>query len=153
MSTPATKRSSRSKRERRVVVGVDGSEGSQRALDWAAGEAARLGAVLEIHAAYGSGYVFLTPGDVKHVLDEILEKATAQVAAVEPGLTTRGFGHDGSAVAALVEATRGAELLVIGSRGLGGFRGLLLGSVSQQCALHAHCPVLIVRPTEPGPPG
>lgn len=54
---------------------------------------------------------------------------------------------EGNAAACLLEASKGAELLVVGKRGLGGFRGLLLGSVSQQCVLHAACPVVVVPAT------
>jgi nucleotide-binding universal stress UspA family protein len=145
MSGSESPKESGAERSHRIVVGVDGSEDSNGALTWAAAEAARLGAVLEIHAAYGTGHSFVTETDVKRYVDAILEHACADVAALEPDVVVKGFGHDGAAVPALVRASCGADLLVVGSRGRGGFKGLLLGSVGQQCALHAHCPVLIVR--------
>jgi nucleotide-binding universal stress UspA family protein len=135
----------------RLVVGVDGSEGSQTALEWAAAEAGRTGAVIEIHAAYSPGYAFLTPSDVQRVLQEMIENATSHISSIAPDLMTKGIAHEGPPGAALVDASYGANLLIVGSRGLGGFAGLLLGSVSQQCVLHAHCPVLVVRPAEERP--
>jgi nucleotide-binding universal stress UspA family protein len=153
VTTPARHHRHRSTNGHRVVVGVDGSEGGWRALESAAHEAARLGALLELHAAYGTGYVFLTPHEVELHLNHLLQDAAAQVAQLEPGLVVKTFAHEGDPVKALVEASFGADLVVVGSRGLGGFAGLLLGSVSQQCALHAHCPVLIVRNTEEVPTG
>lgn len=148
MSAAPQQQRRRRSAEHRVVVGVDGSEGATRALEWAASEADRTGALLELHAAYGPGYVFITPKEVKEVLNQTLEKAAAHVAADHPEVVTKTFAHEKAPVQALLEASYGAQLLVVGSRGLGGFKGLLLGSVSQQCAVHAHCPVLIVRPTE-----
>jgi nucleotide-binding universal stress UspA family protein len=61
-------------------------------------------------------------------------------------LTVVGVTHQEHPASALIEASDGADLLVVGSRGLGGFRGLLLGSVGHQCVLHARCPVVIIRP-------
>lgn len=139
-------------RSPRVIVGVDGSEASRKILAWAAAEAARLEAVLEIHTAFGSGQAFTSSTEVKEYLEVILEKAAAEATALEPNVSVKTFGHDGAPASALVQASLGADLLVVGSRGLGGFTGLLLGSVSQQCAMHAHCPVLIVRPSESRPP-
>lgn len=130
----------------RVVVGVDGSPGADLALRYAAGEAARLGDVLEVHAAYGSGYVYLTPTEAVESLKPILEAAEARARDVAPGVEVLTFSHDGSPARALIDASEGADLLVVGSRGRGGFAGLLLGSVSQQCVSHAHCPVTVVPP-------
>jgi nucleotide-binding universal stress UspA family protein len=132
----------------RVVVGIDGSEGSNRALEWAATEAVRRGAVLEAHTSYGPGYVFITPHEVHQAMQHLLDKAESHVVDLAPGLAFKGVIHEGSAAKFLIEASKGADLLVVGSRGLGGFSGLLLGSVSQQCSLHAHCPIVIVRPPE-----
>jgi len=134
--------------DHRVVVGIDGSEGSNRALEWAAVEAARRGAVLEAHTSYGLGYEFVTPKEVHEAMQHVLDEAERHVADLAPGLAFEGVIHDGPPAKFLIEASTGADLLVVGSRGLGGFRGLLLGSVSRQCSLHAHCPLMIIRPAE-----
>src|ERR1019366_2592894 len=132
----------------RVVVGIDGSEGSNRALEWAATEAAQSGAVLEVYAVYGPGYVFVTPQEVQHAMQRLLDDAVKHAADVAHGIAFKGGIQAGSAGPDLLEASKGADLLVVGSRGRGGFSGLLLGSVSQQCSLHSHCPIVIVRPPE-----
>jgi nucleotide-binding universal stress UspA family protein len=132
----------------RVVVGVDGSEGSNRALEWAAAEAARRGAILEAHTSYGQGYAFITSQEVHQAMQHLLDEAANHIADLAAGVTFKGVVHEGSAAKFLIEASEGADLLVVGSRGLGGFSGLLLGSVSQQCSLHAHCPIVIVRAPE-----
>jgi nucleotide-binding universal stress UspA family protein len=132
----------------RVVVGIDGSQASYRALEWAAAEAARTGAVLEAHASYGSDYLFISSEEVEAVMRKVLDQAANHVAAFAPGVSLKGFTHDELPAKILINASKGADLLVVGSRGHGGFSGLLLGSVSQQCALHAHCPVVIVRAPE-----
>lgn len=131
--------------EHRIVVGFDGSEAGQRALDWAAGEAARMGAVLDVHTAYDPGYEFATRDDIRRSMERIIEAATKRVAEIAPEVVVTSCIHEQSPVACLIEASRGAELLVVGTRGLGGFKGLLLGSVSQQCASHALCSVTVVR--------
>ena len=132
----------------RIVVGIDGSVGGDRALEWAAAQAARCGAVLEGHASYDPGYVFISRQEVQMSLQKALDKAAAHVAEIAPGVTFKGVTHEGAAAKDLIDASKGADLLVVGSRGLGGFAGLFLGSVSQQCALHAHCPIVIVHPSE-----
>jgi len=129
----------------RIVVGVDGSENADRALDWAAAQAERTGVVLEIRTSYGPGYVFVTPSEVDQAMRRVLDAATARAAKVAPKVVIEQKSHEGSPATDLIEASDGADLLVLGSRGLGGFRGLLLGSVSHQCSLHARCPVVIVR--------
>jgi nucleotide-binding universal stress UspA family protein len=146
--TTTTTEPERAAASHRVVVGIDGSHASDRALEWAAAEAARSGAVLEGHASYGSGYVFISSKEVHMALKKVVDQAAAHVADVAPGVTFTGVTHEGPAAKDLIDASKGADLLVVGSRGLGGFSGLLLGSVSQQCALHAHCPIVIVRPPE-----
>src|SRR5581483_5308474 len=126
------------------------------ALRWAADEARRRRAVLEIvhawHVPYAGGYPYLTgrydvalfERDARTVLDRALaEPALKGLPAVEPILVQEG------AARALLAAAKGADLLVVGSRGRGGFAGLLLGSVSQQVLLHAHCPVVIVPGASP----
>lgn len=133
---------------RRIVVGFDGSEGALLALDWAAAEAGRTDSVLEVHAAYPAGYSFVTSAEVREEMGRLAGHGVDHVHEVAPNVVTKAVGSDASPVATLVEASKGADLLVIGSRGLGGFRGLLLGSVSHKCAMHAHCPVVVVRPRE-----
>jgi nucleotide-binding universal stress UspA family protein len=130
------------------VVGIDGSRGSDRALEWAAAEAARTGAVLEGHSSYGAGYIYISREEVQIALRKVIDGAADHVADIAPGVTFKGVAHEGPAAKDLIDASKGADLLVVGSRGLGGFGGLLLGSVSRQCALHAHCPIVIVRPPE-----
>jgi len=130
----------------RVVVGIDGSPGADLALAHAAAEAARLGDVLEVHAAYGSGYAYLTPSEAVESLKPLLDGASSRAHQVAPEVPVVTVSHDGSPAEALIEASDGADLLVVGSRGRGGFVGLLLGSVSQQCVTHAHCPVTVVPP-------
>jgi nucleotide-binding universal stress UspA family protein len=130
---------------RRIVVGVDGSESASMALDWAAAEADRTGALLDIQTAYEPGYVHVTKDEIQRCMDVLVKEAAARVAELTPGVTTASGTHEESPAKVLIEASDGADLLVVGSRGLGGFKGLLLGSVSQQCSHHARCPVTIVR--------
>jgi nucleotide-binding universal stress UspA family protein len=140
-----------------IVVGVDGSEGAQAALAWAAAEArlrgARLRAVHAWHlpaAAYGSGG-FVPPvgatweDDLEEAAKAGLSAALDSAAETLAGLDVERRVVEGSAAVVLTEAAADADLLVVGSRGLGGFKELLLGSVGHQSAQHAPCPVVIVR--------
>lgn len=140
-----------------VVVGVDGSPGARAALEWAAAEArlrgARLRAVHAWHlpaAAYGSGG-FVPPvgmtweDDLEEAAKAGLEKTLDEAAATLSGIEVEHRVCEGSAAVVLTEAAEDADLLVIGSRGLGGFKELLLGSVGHQCAQRSPCPVVIVR--------
>lgn len=133
-----------------IVVGVDGSESSLHAVRWAATRAGRSGARLRlVHASeVPVGY---PPGVVDpHVLRTALEEQAhdwlhraAEVAGA--GLRVEEVVELAPAVPALVEESRDAALVVLGSRGLGGFTGLLLGSTSVGLAARAHCPVVVVR--------
>jgi nucleotide-binding universal stress UspA family protein len=136
-----------------IVVGVDGSPGSIAALRVALAEAQARDCSLKVvsawhvpAAAYQSGWVPLPidKQDYERIATAMLDKSLAAVAAELDGVPITPLAREGQPAEVLVEEAEGAELLVVGSRGLGGFRGLLLGSVSQQCAHHAHCPVLIV---------
>jgi len=142
----------------RIVVGIDGSEESRGALRWALAEAKLRGAALRVVHTWLYPHIAAGPG-MDPVLDtEVIENARAVATElVQAELATAGaaFGEvdveqavvEGAAAPTLIEAAKGADLLVVGSRGRGGFAGLLLGSVSQQCAHHAPCPVVIVPPT------
>jgi nucleotide-binding universal stress UspA family protein len=138
-----------------IVVGVDGSEHSDRALDWAINEARLRGAQLRLAVAWhmpptvysGPGYM---PALGSRDSFEQIAKEAADVAvkrARDAGVEADSVVREGQAAEVLVEEGANADMLVVGSRGHGGFGGLLLGSVSAQCAHHAHCPLVIVRPT------
>jgi nucleotide-binding universal stress UspA family protein len=116
-----------------------------KALDWAAAEAGRTGAVLEIETAYEPSYEFISRDEVQRTMDRRIEEAKARVADLALSVAISTGTHEESPAKVLIESSQGADLLVVGSRGLGGFKGLLLGSVSQQCSLHSHCPVTLVR--------
>lgn len=146
--TTSAKEAERAVPSHRVVVGIDGSPSSDRALEWAAAEAARTGAVVEGHASYGSGYLFLSSEEVEIAMRKAIDEAADRVADIAPGVSFKGVLHEGPPAKVLVEASKDADLLVVGSRGRGGLGDLLLGSVSWHCAQHAHCPIVIVRPTE-----
>lgn len=137
-----------------VVVGVDGSEGSSAALLWAAEEARRRDATLRVvHAwhlpttGYGSvGYVpTLTFEGMANEASAALRSQIVDVLGEHPAVRLEQQVVEGPAATVILDASRGAGMVVVGSRGRGGFSGLLLGSVSTHVAHHAHCPVVIVR--------
>lgn len=136
-----------------VVVGVDGSEPSRQALAWAVQEARRRNATLQVVHAWSypasAGYAPLPLASFADQASQVLSDAMGQVAELDPGVSAKGETRQEPAATALIELSEGADLLVVGSRGRGGFAGLLLGSVSQQCAAHAHCPVVVVRAHHP----
>lgn len=139
-------KSTTSAAQHRIVVGVDGSAESTRALKWAAGQAQRTHAVLEIHTVYVQGLLFVPPDEVAEINRQILDDATENAQGVAPTVTTQSVAHNNEVPAnVLIEASNGADLLVVGTRGEGGILGVALGSVSQKCSLHAHCTVVIVR--------
>lgn len=139
-------------RERLIVVGVDGSDSSKAALRWAIRQAKLTGATVEAVTAwrYPSAYGW-APVDGGGVVDiegsakETLTTALAEVAGLDPEVPVRPSVAEGHAAEVLVHAARGADLLVVGSRGHGGFTSALVGSVSLYCVLHARCPVLVLR--------
>jgi nucleotide-binding universal stress UspA family protein len=130
-----------------VAVGVDGSEGSLRALRWAAEEARRRDATLRVIKAWSymdqAGGEF-DPGysdaDARRELDAAVDSLGDAAAGVEIDLVA----VNDLPARGLLDAAEGADLLVVGSRGLGGFKGLLLGSVSTHVLHHATCPVVTV---------
>jgi nucleotide-binding universal stress UspA family protein len=136
----------------RIVVGVDGSEGSKNALRWAARQARYTGATLEavigweFPAFYGWAPAMSDDIDFGQPAERALTDTIDEVfGADRPSwLVTRVVCRHPAL--ALVEASQGADLLVVGSRGYGGFKDALLGSVSTYCVHHAHCPVTVIRP-------
>jgi nucleotide-binding universal stress UspA family protein len=136
--------------ERRIVVGVDGSPPSERALDWAVAEVQRTGAALHLVSAWtfpmALGYAFTTTvHEVQQSAQDVIDRAVAHVGEVAGDVTVTGETSEQAPAPALIAAAKGADLLVVGSRGLGGFQGLLIGSVSQYCTRHATCSVVVVR--------
>jgi nucleotide-binding universal stress UspA family protein len=131
---------------RRVVVGVDGSAGSRRALRRAALEALAHDATLEVVLAWGlldqPGGGFDPQYDEGAARDDLQRIVEDELDPEPPRIELRPVNDLPSR--ALLTAGEGAWTLVVGSRGLGGFKGLLLGSVSQQVVHHAPCPVMVV---------
>ncbi len=138
--------------ESRIVAGVDGSEGSKHALRWAARQAGFTGATLEVVTGWEYpaffGFAPAVPDDVDYaeLAGQALNDTIEEVFGADrpAGLATRVIAKHPAL--ALVEASDGAELLVVGSRGYGGFADALLGSVSTFCVHHANCPVTVIRP-------
>jgi nucleotide-binding universal stress UspA family protein len=140
-----------------IVVGVDHSDGAKDALRFALEEARLRDTPLRVIHAWQFGHLG-TAGiagglpavggnreEFRDAAIEALEATIREAIPDEGGVKVQGRAAEGAAAAVLVNESRGAELLVVGSRGHGGFARLLLGSVSQQCAQHAECPVVIVR--------
>jgi nucleotide-binding universal stress UspA family protein len=149
MSTPTTPTTAPS--GARIVVGVDGSVPSLDALRWAGRVGSALGLAIDAVACWsypanfgmGGGFVDYRPDvDAKRALDEAL----LTVFGPTPPAGLRASVREGYAANELIEASRDAEMLVVGSRGHGGFVGLLIGSVSAYCAEHAKCPVVVLHP-------
>ncbi len=136
--------------ERRIVVGVDGFESSRAALRWAIRQARRTGAVVEAviawHVPVGTGWI--PTADMPDYRDDafaVLTEAITEMCTVDPDIQVCPRVVKGQAGQVLVAAAEGADLLVVGSQGHGGLAEALLGSVSQYCAHHAPCPVVIMR--------
>jgi len=142
-----------------VVVGYDGSDASRDAVQWAAADAVARDAELLIIAAASvpmsaspMSFGVLSPNAIDDMLARVgshVEEQAAELAAVYPGLAARGKAVMGGASGALVDASEDADVVVVGSRGMGGFKGLLVGSVGVQVAEHAHCPAVVVRGPAP----
>jgi nucleotide-binding universal stress UspA family protein len=138
-----------------VVVGVDGSAGSVAALKWAAHYAEATGAtvqaILTWHYPTAAGVppVGVAPARVheesEHRMAEALGDAVSRAATAYPGARIEAKTLYGHPAETLIDASEKASLLVVGSRGHGAFRGMLLGSVSIHCVTGAHCPVVVVR--------
>jgi nucleotide-binding universal stress UspA family protein len=141
----------------RIVVGVDGSTTSRQALRWAAAEAELHDAELHVVSAWdvpamgagagmGAGWNIADSDELRGAAQSLVSNVVQEELGSNPSAKVRPSIARGSTANVLLEASKGADLLVVGSRGLGGFTGLLLGSVSSKMAHHASCPVVIVRP-------
>lgn len=138
---------------RRMVVGVDGSESARKALRWAVHEAevwgAELTAIAAAPMASGAGALAWLPAavDREQVLIDVrsgLDRAIAEATEGHSGITVCRHALDGNAAELMAEFSTAVDLVVVGSRGRGGFSGLLLGSTSQGVLSHAACPVMVV---------
>jgi nucleotide-binding universal stress UspA family protein len=153
-----------------IVVGIDGSPEAAMALEQAAQEAARRGATLRVVSVARMPEVWavplgmapptvpVRPGELPSAVRERTQASVDALFAAHPELarqiTVEVVAVSGNPATELVEQSKSADLLVLGHRGLGGLASAFLGSVGLNCVLHAHCPVLIVRPTrraEPDP--
>ncbi|HEY5050310.1 MAG TPA: universal stress protein [Acidothermaceae bacterium] len=135
---------------KRIVVGVDGSPESKAALRWAARIAPTIGCSIDAIMAWdypaSYGWVMAPDGwpieeDSAATLQSIIDEVFGELRPVN----LRAVCQQGAARTVLLDTSKDAEMLIVGSRGHGGFSGLLLGSVSAACAEHAHCPVLVVH--------
>lgn len=136
----------------RIVVGVDGSPASVKALEWALGQAEATGASVEavqaweVPVMYGTGMMVLPGGEeFDKAAKQSLEAAVGQASRTRPGVPVETHAVGGHPAKTLLDMAADADLLVVGSRGHGGFVGTLVGSVSQYCVAHAKCPVVVVR--------
>jgi len=137
----------------RILVGVDGSEASRRALRWAIDEATARGATLDAILVWPSPNAYVdglyVPVDEKKLIGDARERlaqTVAEVAGTDPQVDIHPVVLEGDPAQVLCTWSGEAELLVVGSRGHGDFAGLLLGSVSTKCTQHARCPVVVVPP-------
>jgi nucleotide-binding universal stress UspA family protein len=138
---------------RRIVVGVDGSAPSKAALAWAVRQARLTGAAVEAIIAweYPAAYGYTMPAapeinyNYEEIAADVVASTIAEVCSQGEPVKISSRVVEGNAAQALLDTSAGAELLVVGSRGHGGFVEALLGSVGQHCVHHATCPVVVVR--------
>jgi nucleotide-binding universal stress UspA family protein len=141
------------KQDHRIVAGVDGSPSSLQALRWAIRQAELTGSSVDAVIAWqppaasgiGWGAAMVGQTDYVELAEKTLADAISQAADPASRVEVRPMVGEGNAARVLLDASADADLLVVGSRGHGGFAGALLGSVSRHCTHHAHCPVVIIR--------
>ncbi|HUB42571.1 MAG TPA: universal stress protein [Streptosporangiaceae bacterium] len=146
-------------RGHRVVVGVDGSQASREALAWALRQAELTAASIDAVSAWHRPVVIggmpygplavLEQSDFARFAETTLTNSIRAVAGAGSAVSIRPVVREGNAAQVLLDTADGADLLVVGSRGHGGFAEALLGSVSQHCVHHAQCPVVIIRGRRP----
>jgi nucleotide-binding universal stress UspA family protein len=135
----------------RIVVGLDGSEFSEATLKWAAAQAELTGSTLEVLTTWQSpisyGWVMPIPEgfDPRAAAGEAIASVLKVVHDLHPALVIHSHVVEGHPAPTLVEASGEADLLVVGGKGHGDFAGLLLGAVSDYCAHHAKCPIVIIH--------
>ncbi|MEU6998179.1 universal stress protein [Nonomuraea sp. NPDC046570] len=131
-----------------IIVGVDGSAPSTAAVEWAADDAIRMGARLRLVHVLNRWPYDITDGDdyLAEAAGKVLAAAEVTARTRQPDVEVSTRLIEGVPSAVLREQEQEATELVVGSRGLGGFAGAVLGSVSMHLAGHAHCPVVVVRP-------
>lgn len=139
----------------RIVAGVDGSPSSLAALRWAVRQARLTGATVDAVIAWRYPVVplpigpapvaMLVTADFEKAADETVSEAISAAVGHDNDVRVSAQVREGNAAQVLIDAAAGADLLVVGSRGHGGFAEALLGSVSQHCVHHAPCPVVIIR--------
>jgi nucleotide-binding universal stress UspA family protein len=142
----------------RIVVGVDGSEPSTKALRWAARQAALTGDTVEAVISWeypAAGWAAMVPGlptdfDPEKLAGEILNGSVEETLGTAAAAAVTRKVMIGNAAQALLERAEGASLLVVGNHGYSGFRATLLGSVGLHLTQHAPCPVVVVRGTVRG---
>ncbi len=138
----------------KVVVGLDGSDSSIEALRWAKTQARTMGASLEVVSVWEYPLVFTAPVwppefDPETEARTAQKEITDRELGIEPDVEFHQSVIQGHPAPVLVQAAEHADLLVVGSRGHGAFAGMMLGSVSEYCASHASCPVVVVRHLAP----
>ncbi len=140
-----------------IVVGFDGSESAQNALSWARDEAQQRNGEIRLVTAWSKPPMSWFPAVLETAAGEIVSQDSPQqiaerlqaealkIASSGGAAATGQVVHSDSPASAIIDAAKDADLVIVGSRGHGGFRGLRLGSVSHQVISHAECPVLVVR--------
>jgi nucleotide-binding universal stress UspA family protein len=141
--------------QRRIVVGVDGSDCSEIALRWAAGEAEYRGATLVVVTTWTAlpppivdpyaGFHDRDPGDPREAAMSALGEAVRKVLPDGPDLSVELLAIPGDTAKVLIEQSQNADMVVVGARGTGGVSEWLLGSVSHKVAQHSHCSVAVIR--------
>ena len=144
--------------EHRIVVGVDGSVSSKAALAWAIRQGQLTGAVVEavttweFPTVYGYPAPILDNVNLEELATKVVTDAITDVTAAMTAGELRYMVVEGNAARVLLKESARADLLVVGSRGHGGFVEALLGSTGQHCVHHATCPVVVIRDSMTGPP-
>ena len=141
--------------ERRIVVGVDGSDCSETALRWAVDKAAQDGATLVAVTTWTAlpppiaypyaGFPDHDPSDPREAALRALNEIVGAVLQGKPNLPVELVAVPGDAAKVLIEQSKGADLVVVGARGRGGIGDWLIGSVGHKVVQHAHCSVAVIR--------